>query len=126
MTASVYRLVTANTTNLNKVRSNAGVIKGFVFTNTNATYAIFVKLYWFRPTATAAVPTVGTTLPSLTVGLPAVTATTGGGTIAASFPDGFTGGAGDLYIAVTKLVADTDTTAVGAGDGLLSLLVEPS
>lgn len=126
MTASVFRLVTGASTNLTKVRSNAAKVKGFAFTNTNATYAIFVKLYWYTPTPSAPTPTVGTTVPDVTIGVPAVTATTGGGTITESFPDGFSARQGDLWIAVTKLVADSDTTAVGAGDGLVSLLVEPS
>lgn len=123
MTASVYRLVTANTTNLNQVRSGPSKVRGIIAVNT-AAYAIFVKLYWFQPTASAAAPTVGTTPPSATIELPALGTTTGG--VMQNFTEGFIGGSGNLYIAVTKLAADSDTTAVAAGDGLISLLVDPS
>ena len=110
MTASVYRLVTASSTNLNQVRNGPANVKGIIAVNT-AAYAIFVKLYWFLPTASATGPTVGTTTPS---------------GIAQSFTEGFAGKTGNLFIAVTKLAADTDTTAVVAGDGLISLLVDPA
>jgi hypothetical protein len=123
MTASVYRLVTAGSTNLNQVRNGPANVKGIIAVNT-AAYEIFVKLYWFRPTASATGPTVGTTPPDVTIALPALGTTTGG--VMQSFADGFTGKTGNLFIAVTKLAADTDTTAVLAGDGLISLLVDPS
>lgn len=123
MTASVYRLVTANTTNLNQVRSTPAKVKGIIAVNT-AAYEIFVKLYWFRPTASATGPTVGTTPPHATIAIPALGTTTGG--VMQSFTEGFQGGDGNLFIAVTKLAADTDTTAVAAGDGLISLLVDPA
>lgn len=122
MTASVYRLVTANTTNLNQVRNGPAKVKGIIAVNT-AAYEIFVKLYWFQPAASASGPTVGTTPPNVTIAIPALGTTTGGAM--QSFTDAFTG-AGNLFIAVTKLAADTDTTAVAAGDGLISLLVDPA
>lgn len=123
MTASVYRLVTAGTTNLNQVRNGPATVKGIIAVNT-AAYEIFVKLYWFRPTASASGPTVGTTAPQVTIAIPALGTTTGG--LERTWPDGFSGGDGNLFIAVTKLAADNDTTAVVAGDGLISLLVEPA
>ena len=122
MTASVYRLVTAGSTNLNKVRDQPAKVKGIIAVNT-AAYAIFVKLYWYHPTASASTPTVGTTPPNATIALPALGTTTGG--VMQSFTDGFIGGDGNLFIAVTKLAADNDTTAVVAGDGIISLLVDP-
>jgi hypothetical protein len=122
MTASVYRLVTAGTTNLNKIRQDSPKVKGIIAVNT-AAYAIFVKLYWFRPVNGTPAPTVGTTAPQVTIEIPALGTTTGG--IERSFTEGFSGGDGDLWIAVTKLAADSDTTAVVAGDGLISLLVDP-
>lgn len=121
MTASVYRLVTAGSTNLTKVKDSNAVIKGLIAVNT-AAYAIFVKLYTFTPSATAAAPTVGTTAPSVTIEIPALGTTTGG--VQESWPDGFSCGDGNLFLAVTKLAADSDTTAVTAGDGLISLLIE--
>lgn len=122
MTATVFRLVTASNTNLTPVRNSPATVKGIIAVNT-ANYAIFVKLYWFVPTATAAQPTVGTTAPQVTIEIPALGTTTGG--IERSFTEGFSGGNGQLFVAVTKLAADSDTTAVVAGDGLISLLVDP-
>jgi len=122
MTASVFRLVTGATTNLNKVRQESPKVKGIIAVNT-AAYEIFVKLYWFRPSNGASAPTVGTTAPQVTIAIPALGTTTGG--VMQAFTEGFSGGDGDLWIAVTKLAADTDTTVVAAGDGLISLLVDP-
>lgn len=122
MTDTVFRLVTANTTNLTKVRDRPAVFKGIIAVNT-AAYEIFVKLYWFRPTASAAAPTVGTTAPAITIAIPALGTTTGGKELALT--EGCIGGSGNLFMAVTKLAADSDTTAVAAGDGLISLLVDP-
>ncbi len=122
MTATVFRLVTAATTNLTKVRDGPATVKGIIAVNT-AAYAIFVKLYWYAPTATAPAPTVGTTAPNVTIEIPAL-ATSGGG-IERSFTEGFTAGNGNLWMAVTKLPAESDATVVVAGDGLISLLVDP-
>lgn len=121
MTAAVFKLNTANTTNLTKIKDVAnGVLKGYVATNTGAT-AIFVKYFWYVPTAAAPTPTVGTTVPDITVVVPALGTTTG--TAAQSFPDGLQR-AGQLWMAVTNGVADNDTAAVAAGAGLISTFYE--
>ena len=121
MTALVLKLATANTTNLTKVKDIAtGVLKGWVATNTTAA-AIFLKFYWYTPTAAAPTPTVGTTVPDLTITVPALGTTTG--TDSQSFPDGMQR-AGQLWLAVTNLVADNDATAVAAGSGLITVLYE--
>lgn len=122
MTATVFRLVTAATTNLTKVRDGPATVKGIIAVNT-AAYAIFVKLYWYVPTNAAPTPTVGTTAPHVTIELPALGTTTGG--IERSFTEGFSGGNGQLWMAVTKLATEADATVVVAGDGLISLLVDP-
>lgn len=116
MTASVFKLNTGSSTNLTKIKDGPANLKGLAIVNT-AGYAIFVKFYWFQPTATAANPTVGTTVPDITFQIPTVAA------ITASFPDGMTK-TGQLYMAVTKNAADTDATVVVAGDGLISVLYE--
>ena len=116
MASVPYKFTTANTTNLQPVRAGQTAnLKGIVAVGT-AAYEIFVKLYW-----TNTAPTVGTTVPNLTFAVPALGTTTGG--LTASFPDGITGN-GELWVAVTKLAADTDTTVVVAGDGIITLLVE--
>lgn len=122
MTATVFRLVTAATTNLTKVRDGPATVKGIIAVNT-AAYAIFVKLYWYTPTSANPTPTVGTTAPNVTIELPALGTTTGG--VMQSFTEGFNGGNGQLWMAVTKLATEADATVVVAGDGLISLLVDP-
>lgn len=123
MTDSVYKFTTAGSTNLNQVRNGPAVFKGIVAVNT-AAYAIFVKIYWFKPTASATGPTVGTTVPDLTFEVPALSTTTPG--LVQTFINGVAARCGNLFVAVTKLAADTDTTAVLAGDGIISLLVDPA
>lgn len=117
MSSTRYRLVTAGSTNLTEVRPSPGVpLTGAILVNT-AAYDIFLKLYWFDATAGAAAgPTVGTTIPDLTIRIPTAgerdLLITSGGIV----------GKGDLWLAVTKLAADSDTTAVIAGDGIIQLL----
>jgi hypothetical protein len=116
----VYQLTTAGTTNLTRIGTAGSLganVKGLVVTNT-AAYAIFVKLYWDKGLG---IPTVGTTVPALTVTCPAA-ATSGGGTNL-SFPDGITGN-GQLWMWVTKLAAATDATVTVSGDGIIAVLVE--
>jgi hypothetical protein len=120
MTARVLKLSTAASTNLTLVKDGPANVKGLIGVNT-AAYAIFVKLYWYIPTAAAPAPTVGTTIPDVTIEVGALGTATGG--IQESWPDGFTK-SGQLYLAVTKLAADNDATAVVAGDGILTLLYE--
>lgn len=121
MSSSIpFAYTTGATTNLTKVGSAGGQaanLKGIVVTNT-AAYAIFVKLFWSN---TNTIPTVGTTVPQLTITCPAA-ATSGGGTNI-SFPDGITNN-GPLWMWVTKLAVVTDTTVTVAGDGIITLLIE--
>lgn len=121
MTATVLKLTTTNTTNLTKVsdRTNAA-LKGWIALNTTAA-AIFLKFYWYIPTAANPTPTVGTTVPDITVELPALGTTTGNEK--QSFPEGIEK-AGLLFLAVTNLAADSDATVVAAGSGIISVLYE--
>jgi hypothetical protein len=121
MTATVLKLTTANTTNLTKVKDNVPAsLKGIAATNTTAA-AIFLKFYWYLPTAAAPLPTVGTTVPDMTIELPALGTTTG--SILQSWPDGIQK-AGQLFFAVTNLAADSDATVVAAGAGIISVIYE--
>lgn len=116
MAAVPYKISTANSTNLQVVKAGQSAnLKGIVAANA-AAYAVFVKLYWGNTA-----PTVGTTSPSLTFEVPALGTTTGG--LSASFPDGITNN-GSLWMAVTKLGTDADTTVVLANDAVVTLLVE--
>jgi len=116
-----YKFSTTAGTNLQPVRAGQTAnLKGIIAAGTNI-YQVFAKLYWFTPTATAIAPTVGTTIPDLTIGIPALNTQTPDANY--SFPDGITKN-GQLWVAVTKLTGDTDTTAVLAGDAVITLLVE--
>lgn len=116
MSSHTLRLVTGATTNLTFL-APIPVLEGLIATNT-AAYAIFVKFYWFDGSAaTATGPTVGTTLPAMTVGIPAAS------TLPIYFGKDGIFNKGDLWVAVTKLVADTDTTVTVAGDGLITFLL---
>ena len=118
MASQRLKFNTAASTNLQRVGS-AGTcpnLKGIEVWCT-AAYSIFVKFYWFQPNAGTDTPTVGTTSPDLTVGC---------ATLAAayrSWPDGIRA-KGELWVAVTKLAADSDTTATVAGDGIVTVLFE--
>lgn len=116
-----YKFTTVNTTNLQRIKPYQSNLSGIVCVNT-AAYAIFVKLYWFQPTAAAASPTVGTTVPDYTFLVPALGTTTGG--LQWDLSQGLPTKAGELWVAVTKLAADTDTTVVVAGDGIITIQVE--
>lgn len=120
MTAAVLKLNTANTTNLTKVKDGPSSLKGIACLNTTAA-AIFLKFYWYTPTSAAPAPTVGTTVPDITIALPALGTTTGN--VLQSWPDGIQK-AGLLFFAVTNLAADSDATAVAAGAGLISIIYE--
>lgn len=120
MTASVLRLVVANTTNLTKVKDQPASLKGIAALNTTAA-AIFLKFYWYVPTASNPTPAVGTTVPDITIEIPALGTTTG--TILQSWPDGLQK-SGLLFLAVTNLSADSDNTAVAANSGIISVFYE--
>jgi hypothetical protein len=120
MAAAILKLAATNTTNLTKVKNGYGTLKGIAATNTTAA-AVFLKFYWFVPSATAAAPTVGTTVPDITITIPALGTTTG--TVLQSWPDGLSK-AGEFYFAITNLVADNDATAVAAGSAVVSVFFE--
>jgi hypothetical protein len=121
MSSVPYKFTTAATTNLQQVRSGQTAnLKGYSAVN-SAVYPIFIKLYWFPNTAIASAPTVGTTVPNMTICVNANATLVQGQT--EGWPDGVTGN-GDLWVAVTKVAADSDTTVVASGDGIITLLVE--
>ena len=101
MTSS--RVNSAATTNATSLKASAGNI-GDIDVFNNASYAVYLKFY-----NKASAPAVGTDTPVWTVPVPA------GAGFSRSFPVGKSFATGIAY-AVTKLQADTDTTAVAAGD----------
>ena len=122
MTARVVKFTTLNSTNLRQIsQANNPVVVGAVLINTSATVPYFVKFYWMKGTAD---PTVGTTVPDLTIPCPPFPAS-GAGSEGMAFPNIQMGvvGAGRLYVAVTAAAADTDTTSVAAGS-IVQILVD--
>jgi hypothetical protein len=111
MAAMKFRFVSAASTNLNQVKGYGANLKGALLINTNAA-ARYVKLYESTDT-----PTVGTTVPALTIQVPASTQ------VPLTWSDGVNFSK-TMWVATTTGVADTDSTAVGAGDLYVQLFVE--
>jgi lysozyme family protein len=110
-----YKFTTTASTNLQVVRAGQTAnLKGLSVANVAT--AIYVKFYWFSPSGSASAPTVGTTVPNLTVGVVASANTL------QSWPDGITGN-GELWVAVTAAAADSDSANAASG-AVVTLLVE--
>lgn len=108
---TVYRLISAATTNGNLVRTQGGRVAGWVITNTAAS-ARYVKLY-----DKATSPTVGTDVPVVTIGLPA------NGRSEFAVPGNFSFANG-IGIGITGAAADSDTTAVAANDVQVNIFLD--
>lgn len=94
----------AATTNATSVKASAGTVFGVTASNINAA-ARFLKLYNL-----AVAPTVGTSVPVLTIPIPAGSVVTVPlGTLGARFTTG-------IAFAITAAAADTDTTVVAASE----------
>jgi hypothetical protein len=112
MSSSVtYHFTTAASTNLQPVGAadQGGTVKGYAFNNAAGANAL--KFYW-----TNTQPTVGTTVPNYSE-LMASSAV-----VVRAFPDGITGN-GQLWVAVTGAIADSDSTN-GTAAAVVTLLLE--
>jgi hypothetical protein len=101
--ATATRVVSAATTNATSIKGTAGNLVNVDLFNV-AAYDVFVKLY-----NKASAPTVGTDTPVWTVPIKAGQGYARTFQLGKSFPTG-------IALAITKLQADSDTTAVAAGD----------
>lgn len=108
---SIYRLLSAASTNGNNIKASAGQVYGWFISNTNAAARV-VKLY-----NTAGTPTVGTDTPVMTLLIPGNTA--GAGTNI-SFEMGIAFALG-IGIGITTGVADNDVAAVAANEVIVNL-----
>lgn len=120
MAASIFKLTSSASTNLTSINGTTPNtdLYGYEIYNTNAA-ARFVKLYWGPPGSFSGggdSPTVGTDKPAMTIQVGATAPAR------ASFPTGI-GGPGTMFMAMTTGAADTDNTAVGAGDLIASLMI---
>lgn len=100
---TLSRVNAGATTNATNLKASAGQIYSLSVYNV-AAYTVFLKIY-----NKASSPTVGTDTPVWTIPIPA------GGGFSKVWPMGVPFGIGISY-AITKLQADSDTTAVAAGD----------
>lgn len=111
MSSKKYKRTSTADVNLYKIQNFGGNVRGVVGVNTNAA-ARYLKLY----DSDSAVA-VGTTVPDITIALPA----SGGFSY---FPtDGINFKLG-IFMAITTLPADNDATAPSAGDVILTVLYE--
>lgn len=104
---SFSKLISAATTNLTQIKGSAGQIYGIFATNINAAVR-YLKVY----NAASASVTVGTTVPDMTLPIPANAAGAG---FYLKWPQGVAMGTG-ISIALTTGVADDDTGAVAANE----------
>lgn len=111
MSAMKYRLVSLASTNLQPVKNYGANLKGALLINTNAA-ARYVKLY-----DSTDQPVVGTTVPALTIMVPA------SGQLALTWADGVNF-SHTMWMATTVNAIDSDATAVGAGDIISQLFLE--
>jgi len=112
--ATKFRIVSAATTNATSTKATAGVLKMLSLGNVNAA-ARFLKVY-----DKASAPTVGTDVPVWTIMIPAnPTAALGAGREIPFPPEGIAFSNG-IAFAITANYADSDTTAVAAGDVTLA------
>lgn len=125
MTARSYRFITANTNNLRQIGPAPSCkLVGASLINTSNT-VFYVKLWWFRGAdAAAAGPTVGTTAPDLVIAVPPLDAAGGAGYATPSWPGGVCNAGAPLWVACVTGAADSDNTAVAAGQGNINLLLE--
>jgi hypothetical protein len=118
MAATPFKLTAANTTNLTRLKDvGSGVLKSVDALNTTAA-AVFLKFYWFPFNASAPAPTVGTTVPDLTLEIPALGTTTGN--LTRDWATGLSK-AGVLWFAITNLAADSDNTVVAANSAIVTI-----
>src|SRR5574337_361819 len=117
MTASVFKLTSAASTNLVGIGNMPSTdLYGYNIVNTVASVR-YVKFYWGVPgsfSSSGDIPTVGTDVPQLTVQVPS------SGTAIAQFATAI-GNQGSMFMATTTTAPDSGSTAVGAGDLIISV-----
>lgn len=111
MSSMKFKVTSAANTTPILVKQQGGNLTGLVAINTNAA----IRYLKFYDSSDAAV--VGTTVPVITIQLPASSQTT-------LLPMDGIAFRQSLYLAFTVNVADTDNTAVGAGDVIMTVFYE--
>lgn len=109
MASKKLKLVSAANTTPVSIQQLGGNLKGLIAVNTNAAIR-YMKFY-----DSTDAPAVGTTVPVLTVQIPA-----SGSASPVLSPDGV-GFKSSMWVAFTVNAADSDNTAVGAGDVITTI-----
>lgn len=107
-----YHKVAAAGTNAANIKASAGLVAGGTISN-NAAYAVYVHLYDL-----ATLPTPGSSAPAETIECQA------GLTVPLDLPAGGVTYSNGIGISITKGYADTDATAVAAGDCTVDLFYQ--
>jgi len=109
--STLHKLISTAGTNLTTIRTSAVAINSLNVTNTNAT-----TRYWLKFYNQTAAPTVGTTAPTLTIGLdPNRTTQIDMGSYTTRLSTG-------CYYAITANAADNDATAIPAGEVIVAMI----
>lgn len=121
MSSAVFKLTSGASTNLSQIGGADGgtTVTGYEIYNTSAA-AEFVKLYWAAPgkfSSGGQAPTVGTDVPNVTIYVPTV------GPARQTYYSPIRG-QGTLWLATTTGAADSNSTAVAAGDLIISIFYE--
>jgi hypothetical protein len=96
---------------------NGGVpaaLMGATSDNKETSTVIYLKIWW---QGDGAIPVIGTTAPSATIAIPQT------GLTPFTFFRALQGG-GPMWVSVTKLGADSDTTALATGGEVVTLFLE--
>ena len=109
-TPTKFKLTAAATTNATSVKATAGSVKSITLTNLTAT-VLFFKFY-----DKAIAPVVGTDIPDFTIAVPASALPQ-----VVTFPDVGYQCVNGIALAITNLIADTDTTVVTAGSAKVAI-----
>lgn len=112
VSALPFRLISEASTNATLVKASAGTLTTITAINLSEEAVSYLKIY-----DKASAPTVGTDVPVMTIPIP--TNSLGAG-VTISIPNGITFSNG-IAIAVTSLVADSDTTAILADEVVINL-----
>lgn len=124
MTSRVFHLTSANTINLTQIGNSPAQLTGYDIVNTSTTTDAFVKFWWGNANSFANgsdKPTLGTDIPNITIAVPDGAANAPytqqcyfGNESGPMMP-------GNLFMATTANASDTDNTAIGSGQLIITI-----
>lgn len=111
-----FKIITGTGTPALTKLGDAVSLQGVCASNAETSTTIYLKLWWQTPGNTT-LPIIGTTAPSVTIPIPS----TGQPLVVWNQPLNM---GGPAWMAVTKLAADTDTTALATGGEVVTLFLD--